>query len=218
MEILLVAATAMEMQAALRGKDAPEGHRVRTLVTGPGILATAHALTRELEQNKPDLALQLGIAGSFNEAYPMGSLVEVSSEEMSDFGAEDGENFISAFEIPLLGGNTFPYTWRKLLNPGSLSDYGSRTLPRARGITVNTAHGGETSIKEVVERHEPDVESMEGGAFFYVCLMAGIPFLQVRSVSNRVERRDRSRWNLPLALEKLNEFWLGWEPVARTVR
>ena len=37
---------------------------------------------------------------------------------------------------------------------------------------------------------------MEGAAFMYACLIAGVPFAQVRAVSNRVERRNRAAWDL----------------------
>ena len=34
---------------------------------------------------------------------------------------------------------------------------------------------------------------MEGAAFMYACLIHGVPFAQVRAVSNIVERRNRER-------------------------
>ena len=45
---------------------------------------------------------------------------------------------------------------------------------------------------------------MEGAAFFYVCLQEKIPFLQIRSISNYVEKRNKSNWNIPLAIDNLN--------------
>jgi len=49
------------------------------------------------------------------------------------------------------------------------------------------------------------VESMEGAAFFYACLMAEVPFLEIRSISNFVEPRNRDAWDLPLAIGNLNQ-------------
>jgi futalosine hydrolase len=51
----------------------------------------------------------------------------------------------------------------------------------------------------------PLVESMEGAALHYVCLMEGIPFLQIRSVSNVTGDRDKNRWKLKEAIENLNK-------------
>ena len=41
---------------------------------------------------------------------------------------------------------------------------------------------------------------MEGAAFFYVCSMEHIPFIQLRAISNRVELRNRKAWKMDLAL------------------
>jgi futalosine hydrolase len=55
----------------------------------------------------------------------------------------------------------------------------------------------------------PVVESMEGGALHYVCLQEGLPFLQLRSVSNDVGIRDKTKWNIPLAIGELNKKLTG---------
>jgi len=72
-----------------------------------------------------------------------------------------------------------------------------------RGITVNTAHGDPRSIAAIRERFAPQVESMEGAAFMYACLTHGVPFAQVRTVSNMVERRNRAAWKLTEAIANL---------------
>ena len=71
------------------------------------------------------------------------------------------------------------------------------------GVTVNTVHGNERTIESVRARCQPDVESMEGAAFMYSCLVAGVPFAQVRAVSNKVERRNRAAWKIDQAIAAL---------------
>jgi futalosine hydrolase len=44
---------------------------------------------------------------------------------------------------------------------------------------------------------------MEGAAFMYACLIADVPFAQVRAVSNVVERRNRESWRLADAIDNL---------------
>jgi futalosine hydrolase len=78
-------------------------------------------------------------------------------------------------------------------------------LSIAKGISVNKVLGNEKNIEKIISKYNPDVESMEGAAFFYCCKMDSIPFLEIRSVSNFVEKRDKSKWNIPLAIDKLNE-------------
>ena len=46
---------------------------------------------------------------------------------------------------------------------------------------------------------------MEGAAFFYACLAEGVPFIEIRSVSNYVAERDKSQWNVPLAIQNLDK-------------
>ena len=53
------------------------------------------------------------------------------------------------------------------------------------------------------EIFDADFESMEGAAFMYACRVAGVPFAQVRAVSNRVERRNRAGWDLVGAVQRL---------------
>ena len=79
------------------------------------------------------------------------------------------------------------------------------SLPTVRGITVNRVHGIQKEIDLVRAQWQPDVESMEGAACFQVCLRAGIPFYEIRAVSNYVEIRNRAAWNIPLALSAMEE-------------
>ena len=81
-------------------------------------------------------------------------------------------------------------------------------LPEVAGLTVNTAHGHEPSIASLLDRERADVESMEGAAFMYACLVAGVPFVEVRAVSNRVERRNRAAWDLKGAIDALGRVSL----------
>ena len=79
-------------------------------------------------------------------------------------------------------------------------------LPKARGITVNKGHGSAASIQTLMAKYpDAQVESMEGAAFFWGALHAGIPFMEIRAISNAVEPRNRDNWNIPLALNNLNQ-------------
>ena len=81
-----------------------------------------------------------------------------------------------------------------LHNPGPWPELAF--LPEAAGNTVQ-------EMDDRWRQVTADVESMEGAAFFEACLSAGIPFAQVRAVSNFVGERDHARWNIPLALRQL---------------
>ena len=72
-------------------------------------------------------------------------------------------------------------------------------LPQAVGNTV-------PALAAQYRSREADVETMEGAAFFEACLAAGVPFAEIRAVSNAVGEEDRSRWDIPLALKNLQAF------------
>ncbi len=206
MQLLLVTATQLEMDAVISGCPEPSGLKMQHLVTGPGIMAAAFSLGGYFSMHRPDLAIQFGIAGSYSENLAPACLVNVEQEILADFGAEDGENFLTAFEAGILGPDDKPFLQGKLLNPwlGSISL--PEALPLVKALTVNKVHGNERSIEQTRERFRPDIESMEGAAFFYACLLSGIPFLQIRAISNRVEKRNRDSWQVEPALVKITRF------------
>ncbi len=86
-----------------------------------------------------------------------------------------------------------------------------RKLPKVKALTSNTVHGEADNIARIRKISGADLESMEGAAFFFGCFSSKVPCLQIRSVSNLVEVRDKSQWNLDLALKNLNRVL--WEIV-----
>lgn len=219
MRFLLVAATELEL-AALVGRLTPTSspasserlrtfthlsHHVDVLTTGVGMTATGVWCARVLARQSYDLAVNLGVCGSFNPARPPGAVVHVVSESIPELGAEDDQQFLTVQQLGLLGTDEPPFSGGRLVNLDDASNPVIAGLPAAHGITVNTVHGNETSIARVMERVKPDVESMEGAAFMYACLVSGVPFAQVRAVSNMVEKRNREAWKLREAVAALND-------------
>ncbi|MBK8310223.1 MAG: hypothetical protein IPL04_04300 [Chitinophagaceae bacterium] len=49
------------------------------------------------------------------------------------------------------------------------------------------------------------VESMEGAALHYVCLMEKIPFIQLRAISNYITERNKKKWNMKESITNLNK-------------
>jgi len=194
MRILLVAATEGEI-SALRPDLKPE---VDVLVTGVGMVSTAARCARALALTPYDLALNVGICGSFDRALAPGSVVHVVRDHIAELGAEDNEEFVTIEAIRL------PAEWT-FVNSAPPPLAALRALPAVNAITVNTVHGNERSIAAVMERFRPEVESMEGAAFMSACLISNVTFAQVRAVSNIVERRNRGAWRVAEALERLTE-------------
>lgn len=219
MRVLVVSATRPEVAPLISHIDNPVSHhrvlsgslgrhKVDLLLTGVGMVATAVWCTRALAIGGYDVAVNLGVCGSFSDALPSPTVVHVTSDSFPELGAEDGPRFLPLSELGLLSADEFPWSGGRLVNAEWPSLPGLADLPAVAGITVNTAHGDERSIAEVAGRCAPDVESMEGAAFMYACLVAGIPFAQVRAVSNRVERRNRDAWNIAGAVQELGRVAL----------
>lgn len=199
MKILIVSATTFEVDILKTAVQTMDYHRPLTihfLVTGVGMTATAFALGRHLAQNKYDIAINLGIAGSFDKNIALGDVVEVTEDMFSELGAEDGEDFISIEQLGF-GESVFNSTYSL---PESLD------IKKVNAVTVNTVHGNEASIQKLNKRANAQLESMEGAAFFYACREVGVPCVQIRAVSNYVEKRNRDTWQIGLAIKKLNTF------------
>lgn len=217
MKLLIVAATPFELAplvatltcVADTGKRLTRyrssDHDIDLLTTGVGMVATAAWTARALAMSAYGAALNLGVCGSFDAALPNGTVVHVTTDRIGELGAEDGERFLTLHELGLLDEHDFPFTGGRLTNRSWPASAALQRLPVVEGLTVNTVHGDERSIADVVARFHPQVESMEGAAFLYCCLTAGVPCAQVRAVSNRIERRNRPAWNVPLAVKTLNE-------------
>jgi len=209
MRILIVSATAGEMASPTSDVRFSKETGVDLLVTGVGMVATAVRTTRALMQSSYDVALNVGVCGSFDALLPPGTVVHVVSDQFSEMGAEDGEAFLTLHQLGLLDGAEPPFTRGCLLNASPPDNAALKRLPAVRGITVNTVHGDSRSIAAVATRLDPQVESMEGAAFMYACLEHGVPFAQVRAVSNIVERRNRSAWKMADAIENLHHAVLA---------
>src|SRR5262245_25785130 len=180
-------------------------HDVDVVTSGVGMVATAVWCSRALARAPYDLALNFGLCGTFDPAINTGTVVNVQSERIAELGAEDDEKFLTIHELQLLGENDFPFTRGRLLNAAPPKNLALGMLPLVDAITVNTVHGNPRSIAAVAERFKPQIESMEGAAFMYACLVHGVLFAAVRAVSNVVERRNRASWNLHGALRSLEQ-------------
>jgi futalosine hydrolase len=204
MRTLVVAATESEIAPLLLHR--PDDLDI--LITGVGMVATAAHCSRALTAGGYGLVLNLGVCGSFDPALTPGMVVHVTSDRLPELGAEDGDRFLSIHELGLLGEHESPFEGGALVNTRPPVNAIIASLPAVSGITVNTVHGSETSIRRVVQRLRPQVESMEGAAFMYACLIHEVPFAQVRAVSNVVEKRNRAAWKIPEAIAALNDVAL----------
>ncbi len=214
MNILLVAATPHEIAPTLAFLQQsftaqPDGSyqngslAVRPLISGVGMVATAWHLGVQFAHNPPGLAINAGIAGALDSKLKIGDVLHIITERFGDLGVEEADGRLSdLFDLGFLENDAPPYTNGLLTNPAGTEN---QFLPTAHGLTVNKVHGSAASIAAIRAKYpDAQVETMEGAAFFYACQLAGVPFLEIRSISNYVEPRNRDAWDLPSAITHLN--------------
>jgi len=205
MKILIVSATQMEVDLAK--EHLKDIYNIFFLVTGVGMLATAVSLTKYLSRNQPDLVIQVGIAGCFDQNTPLGSVVLVKEEILGDLGVEEYGIWKDLFVIKLIDLDTPPFTKGMLLNQ-HLSKYNRLGLPTVTAITVNEITTRPPRILQQQLIYNPQIETMEGAALHYVCNDFYIPYLQIRGISNYIGERDKTRWNIREAVENANQLAL----------
>lgn len=176
---------------------------VDILVVGHGSVFMAYYLTKTIHAFSYDLVINIGVACSFDYFLELGFVVNVVQDQFADLGYEEKDKFFTLFEKELMSEDSFPFTGEILRSLGNFEINVVESLIPVRSITVNTLHGKQETIQKIKSKFKCEIETMSGAAFFYVCLMEKIPFLQIRSVSNFVEIRKVDNWNFPLAIGNL---------------
>lgn len=201
MEILIVAATEREIKPSLPILQELE---IDVLITGVGMVETAFALGERLATKSYDLLLNVGIAGSFSPDLPLGSVVEVTQDQFIELGAQNREEFLSIEEMGFGQSLFFSNSIAGTIAPTGLR--------QVHAITVNTVHGNAIAIEAIRKRLAENltIESMEGAAVLHAAHKRNTPVIQVRAISNYVEPRDTSLWDIPQAIQKLHEWLRGY--------
>ncbi|MEO7265337.1 MAG: futalosine hydrolase [Ferruginibacter sp.] len=197
MQILVVAATGMEIAPFMANNPADD-----ILIAGVGSPATIYHLLKRLQQVDYDMVIQAGIAGSFNAQIPSASSVLVYRDVFADLGIEENGAYYTLGEKGLIDTDAFPYTNGWLVNDNPLLE--QIDLPKVTSITVNKISDSKAQEEQFVQKFVSDIESMEGAALHYICLQEQVPFLQLRSISNTIGERDKTKWNMNPAIENLN--------------
>jgi len=177
---------------------------ILVLTTGIGAVATSAKCMQLFLTTKIDLIINAGIAGSFKPEFKPGDTCVVYRDRFGDLGTSHADGtFSDIYDMGLEDADMFPFKegWLVPERPGMIL----RQWPSVSGITVNKVTGHTGAIEEISGKYRADLESMEGAGFFYASMLAGIDALQLRTVSNFVTPRDKSSWNIPLAIQNLNE-------------
>ncbi len=214
MNVVITAATIGEWMPAFAGMNKSftkksSRLKVQFYQSGVGILASSVALTRLAIEDKPDLIIQIGIAGCFKKTMQLGKVVVINEEILGDTGVEENGTWKDIFDLKLEKSNYHPFEKRRLPNPW-LKKFNLLKLPELNAITVNQISTDEKRINQIQKKYKPDLESMEGAVLHYIGREMGIPFIQIRAISNVVGERDKSKWQMKASIDHLNKTVLQY--------
>lgn len=200
MSILLISATKQEVNPSLR---LLKQKGVNVVITGVGSAPALYHILKAVQQYRPLLMIQAGIGGRFDRQLALGEVVAVSEDSFGDLGVLENRQWRSVFDLGFAQPNQKPFKNGQLknLHRSLLKSCGLKCLP---AVTVNEISTNKQSIRLLKEQGAA-IESMEGAALHYVALMEKIPFLQIRSISNDVGERNKSKWNFTDAIANLNK-------------
>jgi futalosine hydrolase len=178
---------------------------------GVGKVNAAHSATLMLENYDVDSMILFGIGGGYKGAR-IGDVVVAQSENYAEEGilTEDGWKSVESIGFPLLKNekeyfNTFPMDIG--LSQLAVKVSGDLGFNVAYGnfITVSQCSGTRESGELLKNRFDGICENMEGAAVAHICAMYGIPLIEIRGISNIIEKREPKKWNLPLAVSNCNK-------------
>ncbi len=179
---------------------------VTMLITGIGCIPVIYNLTRHIQNNHYDRVIHAGIAGSFFLPLQPPEVVQVTRDTFADYGIDHGGIFRWIFHEGLWNPDEKPFRngWMEVPADPALR------LEKVSSITVDLVTGSPERKNRLVEKFNPQIETMEGAAVFYVCLLADIPVIQIRGISNYTGTRDRYNWKMEEAIEAMTPILLNY--------
>ncbi|MGH7133104.1 MAG: futalosine hydrolase [Phycisphaerales bacterium] len=220
--VLVAVAAPAEARAVLGGLGEPKADsgaaespwrlvtvsdRFDLVVTGVGKANAAGAMARLADPARHGAVLSVGVAGALRKGgieLPLRATVAAEAAAYADEGSATEQGFVDIAAMgfaPVAGGGmTFAAdpALVKLLRPGV----------DAVGVvaTVSTCSGTDALAAEIARRTGAVAEEMEGAAVAQTALRLGIPFAEVRVISNTTGDRSKQRWDLKGALERLSDL------------
>jgi len=203
MDILLIAATAKEIEPFFEYyRNTKKTQGIDVLITGIGLTATTYRLLKQLQLKRPGMVIQAGVAGCFNRKIPLGTVVVVKKETIADQSVIELKKLKTLFDLQLVPHDQFPFKKGWLENNHQALT--KLKLKKVNAISVNEITTSKQRVRFYEESFSPTIESMEGAALHYTCLMEKIPFLQLRSISNYIAERNKTKWDMKRSIDNLN--------------
>ena len=159
-----------------------EGKGFVVVVSGAGKVNAALCTCRLLSVGRFSGVLLAGIAGAYpDRGLDIGDLIAATEEVYGDELFEP-----LSFKMRRLGGS----------------------ICHGRMLTLTVLPESIEEAKRIALRFNAVAENMEGAAVAHAASMFGVVPAEVRAISNIAGVRDKSHWNIDLALSNLRNFLL----------
>jgi futalosine hydrolase len=194
---------------------------VRLVVSGPGMANAVHAAAVAVRRERPRGILAIGCAGAFVAAgLDIGDVAAGTAAVDLHLGLESPDGAVVPVPLPfsvLPGGGSiaadppgrYPCDapWTQAAADALARAWSARTVRVGVGpiLTVSTVTTTDERAAALFRELRPVMEAMEGAGAAHVAALHGLPFLEIRAAANRVGRRDRETWDLPLAFRRCGE-------------
>lgn len=212
---LLAVAAPAEARAAVQGLGAadldlhdwvpaPVCDGLDLVTTGIGKANAAAGVGIALSSRTYGAVINLGIAGALPVAMPLGlgaSIAATRSIYADEGLALPNGSFVGCSDMGFPLG---PFDdWGVRACPGLLDLLAPLVDITAPVATVSTCSGTDALSRMVIDRTWAVAEAMEGAAVGQVAARLGVPFLEMRVISNTTGDRERQAWAIGGALRKL---------------
>lgn len=199
-KILIVTSVEKELNAVKRGLN--NDNRFQVVMGGVGPAAVAAFTAKLLSEKRFDLVINIGIAGGMNQSS-ISSIAVANEVIAADLGVETHDHFLPIEQLGF-GPNSF------LINEDLLAQVvkslQNKKLDVSIGpiLTVSTATGTDVLRDKRFNQYPGAIaEAMEGFGVASAASLFGIPFLEIRTISNLVGERQRKAWNIEAAIETI---------------
>lgn len=197
--LLVVTAVDAERDAIVAALPDGTGTTVVTGGVGPAAAAatTSAVLSAASPAVPPQLVLSAGIGGGFAPLAP-GDVAVAATSVFADLGAETAEGFVP---VSALGFGSETVT----VDPQLAIELADRTGGHLGAVLTVATVTGTAATADALRARYPDAvaEAMEGAGVAAAAAVHGVPFAEVRAISNPVGPRDRASWRIPEALAAL---------------
>jgi futalosine hydrolase len=228
--ILIMAAVPRELELLIKVLEEPYCDSAATFAATEGVIGSARlvccaggigkanaasAATWLVERYHPERIIVTGCGGAYpGSGLSVGDLAVASDEIFGDEGvlAPTGWMDMNQIGLPIFSEgervwyNSIPLARHEAQKAMQLAGSHGLQLVRGRFVTVSSCSGTKSRGQELARRYQAVCENMEGAAIALTALRYGIPCLEIRGISNLVEDRDMSRWDISRAVEAAQRF------------